>query len=112
MLYEHRKHDGSSADSRRQHLPELDTLARCLRKVWLPRGSEDEKQGQLSPRLPLPARRHEVEARAALEELKAVAIEGGNVFFDPPMRAALVRSLQQVTEAFFEVGGQYRQPST
>ncbi len=79
---------------------------RCPRKVVLARGTEEEKQGQLS-RVRAFRATHEVEAAAALEELKAVAIEGGNVF-DVLMRAARVCSLQQVTEAFFEVGGQYR----
>ncbi|NUR16723.1 MAG: methylmalonyl-CoA mutase, partial [Dermatophilaceae bacterium] len=64
------------------------------------------KQSQLS-RVRAFRSEHEVEAKAALEELKAVAIEGGNAF-EVLMRAARVCSLQQVTEAFFEVGGQYR----
>ena len=105
MLYEHRKHDGSLPiigvnTFRNPHEGEVP------RKVVLARGTEDEKQGQLS-RVRAFRTAHEVEARAALEELKAVAIEGGNVF-DVLMRAARVCSLQQVTEAFFEVGGQYR----
>ena len=44
---------------------------------------------------------------AALDELRTAAVNGDNVF-DVLMRAARVCSLQQVTEAFFEVGGQYR----
>ncbi len=105
MLYEHRKHDGSLPiigvnTFRNPHEGEQP------RKVVLARGTEDEKQSQLS-RVRAFRSEHEVEARAALEELKAVAIEGGNVF-EVLMRAARVCSLQQVTEAFFEVGGQYR----
>ena len=42
-----------------------------------------------------------------LDELRTAAVNGDNVF-DVLMRAARVCSLQQVTEAFFEVGGQYR----
>ncbi len=105
MLYEHRKHDGSLPiigvnTFRNPHEGEVP------RKVVLARGTEEEKQGQLS-RVRSFRAEHEVEAAAALEELKTVAIEGGNVF-DVLMRAARVCSLQQVTEAFFEVGGQYR----
>ncbi|MFM6849048.1 MAG: methylmalonyl-CoA mutase family protein, partial [Terrabacter sp.] len=105
MLYEHRKHDGSLPiigvnTFRNPHEGEEP------RKVVLARGTEDEKQSQLS-RVRAFRKEHEVEAKAALEELKAVAIEGGNVF-EVLMRAARVCSLQQVTEAFFEVGGQYR----
>jgi isobutyryl-CoA mutase len=105
MLYEHRKHDGSLPivgvnTFRNPHEGEVP------RTVVLARGTEEEKQSQLS-RVRAFRAAHEVEAKAALEELRAVAIEGGNVF-DVLMRAARVCSLQQVTEAFFEVGGQYR----
>jgi methylmalonyl-CoA mutase len=105
MLYEHRKHDGSLPiigvnTFRNPHEGETP------REVVLARGTEDEKQGQLS-RVRAFRAEHEREAEAALSELRAVAIEGGNVF-DVLMRAARVCTLQQVTEAFFEVGGQYR----
>ncbi len=105
MLYEHRKHDGS--------LPIIGVNTfrsphegQEPRTVELARGTEKEKQGQLS-RVRAFQQEHEVEAAAAIEELKAAAINGDNVF-DVLMRAARVCSLQQVTEAFFEVGGQYR----
>jgi methylmalonyl-CoA mutase len=105
MLYEHRKHDGSLPiigvnTFRNPHEGEVP------RKVVLARGTEEEKQGQLA-RVRAFRADHEEEARVALDELRRVAIEGGNVF-DVLMRAARVCSLQQVTEAFFEVGGQYR----
>jgi methylmalonyl-CoA mutase len=45
--------------------------------------------------------------RLALAELKDAARCGGNMFA-VLMDAARVCSLQQITEAFFEVGGQYR----
>jgi methylmalonyl-CoA mutase len=51
--------------------------------------------------------RHAGEAPAALEALKDAARSGDNVFA-VLMDAARVCSLQQITEAFFEVGGQYR----
>ena len=47
------------------------------------------------------------EAGAAIRRLQDVATGEGNVF-DELMRAARVCSLGQLTEAFFEVGGQYR----
>jgi len=50
---------------------------------------------------------HRDEATAALARLKEAATAGENVFA-VLMDAARVCSLQQVTEAFFEVGGQYR----
>jgi methylmalonyl-CoA mutase len=105
MLYEHRKHDGSLPiigvnTFRNPHEGEAPV------KVELARGTEEEKQSQLS-RVRGFQQEHEVEARVALEELKSAAVNGENVF-DVLMRAARVCSLQQVTEAFFEVGGQYR----
>ena len=53
------------------------------------------------------ADRHRGQAHAALAELKDATRSGGNVFA-VLMDAARVCSLQQITEAFFEVGGQYR----
>jgi methylmalonyl-CoA mutase len=105
MLYEHRKHDGSLPiigvnTFRNPHEGETPV------KVELARGTEEEKQSQLA-RVRAFQKEHELEARAALEELRQAAINGENVF-DVLMRAARVCSLQQVTEAFFEVGGQYR----
>jgi methylmalonyl-CoA mutase len=50
---------------------------------------------------------HAEEAQVALARLKEAAVSGENVFA-VLMDAARVCSLQQVTEAFFEVGGQYR----
>jgi len=106
MLYEHRKHDGSlpiiGVNTFRHPHSEEETPT----TIELARGTEEEKQSQLS-RVRTFQQEHDVEAKAALEELRKVAIEGGNVF-DVLMRAARVCSLQQVTEAFFEVGGQYR----
>ncbi|MDC5698707.1 methylmalonyl-CoA mutase family protein [Intrasporangium calvum] len=106
MLYEHRKHDGSlpiiGVNTFRNPRAEDEEP----QTIELARGTEEEKQSQLG-RVRAFQQEHSDEAKVALEELKQVAIEGGNVF-DVLMRAARVCSLQQVTEAFFEVGGQYR----
>jgi methylmalonyl-CoA mutase len=50
---------------------------------------------------------HASDAPAALERLRQVATGGGNTF-DALMDAVRVCSLGQITQAFFEVGGQYR----
>ena len=50
---------------------------------------------------------HSDEATEAIARLKAAAVTGENVCA-VLMDAARVCSLGQVTEAFFEVGGQYR----
>src|SRR6188508_3412021 len=105
MLYEHRKHDGSLPiigvnTFRNPHEGE------SPREVVLARASEDEKESQLA-RVTAYKAEHRVEAEEALARLKASATSGENVFA-VLMDAARVCSLQQVTEAFFEVGGQYR----
>jgi isobutyryl-CoA mutase len=105
MLYERRKHDGTlpiiGVNTFRNPHPEEQTAL-----VPLARGTEEEKKSQLNRVRDFQAR-HAGEAAAALEALKDAARSGGNVFA-VLMDAARVCSLQQVTEAFFEVGGQYR----
>jgi methylmalonyl-CoA mutase len=51
--------------------------------------------------------RHATEAAEAIARLKQAATTDENVFA-VLMDAARVCSLGQITEAFFEVGGQYR----
>jgi methylmalonyl-CoA mutase len=105
MLYEQRKHDGS--------LPVIgvntflrDDAAPVEMRLELARATEAEKQSQLK-RLRDFHERHRHEAPAALARLKQAATSGENVFA-VLMDAARVCSLQQITDAFFEVGGQYR----
>jgi len=104
MLYERRKHDGS--------LPIIgvNTFRNPggteARPVELARGTAEEKASQLA-RVRDFQQRHAREAHAALAALKDAARSGENVFA-VLMDAARVCSLQQITEAFFEVGGQYR----
>ena len=50
---------------------------------------------------------HKAESGAVLAKLKQVAINGGNVFAEL-METVKVASLGQITDALFEVGGQYR----
>ncbi|WP_269306087.1 fused isobutyryl-CoA mutase/GTPase IcmF [Aeromicrobium sp. HA] len=105
MLYEHRKHDGSLPivgvnTFKNPHGDEVP------QKLALARASEGEKESQLR-RLRAFQQAHRGEAEAALERLKEAAASHENVFA-VLMDAARVCSLQQVTEAFFEVGGQYR----
>ncbi|WP_344597537.1 fused isobutyryl-CoA mutase/GTPase IcmF [Actinomadura vinacea] len=107
MLYEHRKHDGSlpiiGVNTFRSPGGDGDEGGKALE---LARATEEEKRSQLD-RVRGFQQRNGGEAQAALEALKEAARSGGNVFA-VLMDAARVCSLQQVTEAFFEVGGQYR----
>ena len=106
MLYEHRKHDGSLPivgvntflDPHRDQTPP--------KPLELARATEAEKQSQLKRLADFHAR-HADEAPAALAELQRAATEGGNVFA-ALMDAVRVCSLGQISDAFFEVGGQYR----
>ena len=107
MLYEHRKHDGS--------LPIIgvNTFLRpggddaTPEHVELARATESEKESQLR-RVREFTRTHAQEATEALARLKAAAASPDENVFAVLVDAARVCSLGQVTEAFFEVGGQYR----
>ncbi|GAA4156284.1 fused isobutyryl-CoA mutase/GTPase IcmF [Actinomadura keratinilytica] len=106
MLYEQRKHDGSlpiiGVNTFRN--PDGDDAAGG--PLELARATEEEKRSQLE-RVRAFKERHREEAPAALAALKEAARSGENVFA-VLMDAARVCTLQQITEAFFEVGGQYR----
>ncbi|WP_216588171.1 fused isobutyryl-CoA mutase/GTPase IcmF [Streptomyces brasiliscabiei] len=106
MLYEQRKHDGTlpviGVNTFRN--PHADTAEPVV--IELARATETEKQSQLD-RVREHQNRHRDEAHTALVALKDAAVSGTNVFA-VLMDAARVCSLQQITEAFFEVGGQYR----
>ena len=105
MLYEHRKHDGTLpiVGVNTFLSPRADTEQH---PVELARATESEKQGQLD-RLHGFHAAHRDEAPAALALLRETAMRGGNVF-EALMVAVRSCSLGQITDAFFEVGGQYR----
>ncbi len=75
-------------------------------EVELTRASPDEKDAQIS-RLRAYQAKHEGEREAALAELEAVALSGGNTF-ECLMDVVRVCSLGEITEKLFEVGGEYR----
>ncbi|MET0952965.1 MAG: methylmalonyl-CoA mutase family protein, partial [Aeromicrobium sp.] len=105
MLYEHRKHDGSLPIIGVNTFRAPDAGGTPVH-VELARATESEKESQLA-RVRGFQESHSTEAAEALERLRLAAIHHDNVFA-VLMDAARVCSLQQVTEAFFEVGGQYR----
>jgi methylmalonyl-CoA mutase len=106
MLYEQRKHDGS--------LPLIGVNTFLPAKgqedgvveIELARATEQEKRSQVD-RTRAFADAHREDSQAALARLKQAAASGENVFA-VLMDAARVCTLGQITEAFFEVGGQYR----
>jgi methylmalonyl-CoA mutase len=105
LYYEHRKHDGSypivGVNTFRN--PHGDATPQSLA---LARSTEDEKESQLE-RLAGFHAANASEAPKALERLKRVVIDNGNVF-EELMNTVRVCSLGQITSALFEVGGQYR----
>ncbi len=105
MLYEHKKHDGSlpivGVNTFRN--PQANAAPQ---KIELARSTDDEKQSQLA-RLDDFHRRHAGESAQALAALQQAAIANDNVF-EQLMDAVRVCSLGQITDALFEVGGQYR----
>jgi methylmalonyl-CoA mutase len=105
MLYERLKHDGSlpivGVNTFRNPHPEEDEI-----EVELARATEEEKQSQLD-RVAEFQERHRNDAEQALKALREAASRDENVFA-VLMDAARVCTLGQITDAFFEVGGQYR----
>lgn len=75
-------------------------------KLELARSTEEEKQSQLKRLADFHAR-HAAQAPAQLKRLQQAVIENRNVF-EVLMDAVRVCSLGQITNALFEVGGQYR----
>ncbi|GGN36253.1 fused isobutyryl-CoA mutase/GTPase IcmF [Streptomyces fuscichromogenes] len=105
MLYEQRKHDGTlpiiGVNTFRR--PGGDTEPT---ELALARATEEEKTSQLG-RVREFRTAHREAAAQAIAQLKDAAVGDANVFA-VLMEAARVCTLQQITEAFFEVGGQYR----
>ncbi|MFC6885484.1 MULTISPECIES: fused isobutyryl-CoA mutase/GTPase IcmF [Actinomadura] len=106
MLYERRKHDGSLPIIGVNTFRGPEDGAEAGGAIELARATEGEKRSQLD-RVRAFQAAHREEALGALAALKDAARSGENVFA-VLMDAARVCSLQQITDAFFEVGGQYR----
>ena len=83
--------------------PKGDTMPETIE---LARSTEEEKQSQLN-RLTDFHTRHAAQAPVQLARLQQAVIHNANVF-EVLMDAVRVCSLGQITNALFEVGGQYR----
>jgi isobutyryl-CoA mutase len=106
MLYEQRKHDGTLPIIGVNTFVREDADGDPDGPVELARATEEEKRSQLE-RVRSFQERNRDEARAQLEQLQATATSGGNVF-EVLMEAVRHCTLGQITNALFEVGGQYR----
>ncbi len=104
MYYEHKKHDGS--------LPIigvntfLNPKGREEFTIELARSSDEEKQSQLT-RLANFQSRNKAQTQAALERVQQAAIHNQNIFSEL-VDAVRYCSLGQISQALFNVGGQYR----
>lgn len=104
MKYETLKHDGNLPiigvnTFQPESKPEETTIE-------LARSTEQEKLSQIA-RLAEFQSRHAKTSDQALANLKQAITDGGNGF-EALMQAVRHCSLGQLTDAFFEVGGQYR----
>jgi methylmalonyl-CoA mutase len=105
MLYEQRKHDGTlpiiGVNTFRN--PDGDETPTTLE---LARSDDAEKQDQID-RLHRFQQRNAAHRELALERLRVVALDGGNVF-DELVRTVRHASLGEITHTLFDVGGRYR----
>jgi methylmalonyl-CoA mutase len=106
LLYETRKNSGELPIVGVNTFvnPDPERVAPTPREIT--RATPEEKQAQLR-NLRAFQKAHVAEAPAALARLKAVALDGGNIFAEL-MDTVRVASLGQVTRALYEVGGKYR----
>ena len=103
--YESKKHDGSLPIVGVNTFidPDGDTAQPTPE---LARSTEEEKQSQIR-RLRGFQSRNQEESEQALQRLRDAAVKGENLFQEL-MHAVRYCSLGQITDTFFEVGGQYR----
>jgi isobutyryl-CoA mutase len=106
LYYETRKHDGSLPIVGVNTFLSGGDAADEHKGAELIRSSEEEKQDQVAAVRAFQARNAE-RAPAALARLQQVAASGGNVFAEL-MECVKVCSLGQISQALYQVGGQYR----
>jgi len=104
MYYEHKKHDGSHPIIGVNTF--LNPKGSALPEIELARSTEEEKQSQLQRLADFHARNAE-QAPLWLAKLKQAVIDNQNVFA-VLMGAVRHCSLGQISNALYEVGGQYR----
>ncbi len=108
LFYEQKKHDGSLPIVGINTFQDPATLGADWEpgKIELRRASPEEKTAQITALREFQAR-HAAEAPAALERLRQVALNGGNLFAEL-MHTVRVASLGQISRALYDVGGEYR----
>ncbi len=107
MIYETRKHTGAlpiiGVNTYLNPNPQSDET---IDEMEIARASQEEKETQIT-NLRNFQEKHQDATESALNQLKKVAVTGGNIFAEL-METVKVASLGQITNALYEVGGQYR----
>jgi len=108
LYYERLKHDGTLPIVGVNMFQDPKTLVENYvpPKIEMARASYEEKKFQLD-QLSHFKTEHQEHCTRELEKLKSIALKGENVF-EALMSAARHCSLYQMTQALYEVGGQYR----
>ncbi|MER1957532.1 MAG: fused isobutyryl-CoA mutase/GTPase IcmF [Solibacillus sp.] len=107
MYYEHLKHSGElPIIGVNTYLNPNPVSDEAINNMEIARASTDEKDLQIA-NLESFKQRHISSNEAAIEALKQVAKTNGNIF-EQLMETVKVASLGQITNALYEVGGQYR----
>lgn len=107
MLYEHLKHSGElPIIGVNTYLNPNEESDESIDSMEVARATKEEKELQLK-NLRTFQEKHRDEAEEQLEKLKHVAKTNGNIF-EQLMETVRYASLGQITNALYEVGGQYR----
>ncbi len=107
LYYESRKHSGElPIIGVNTYLNPNQPSAEKIDSMELARATKEEKELQIN-HLNIFKEKHKNVVEQALNDLKKVAIEDGNIFAEL-METVKVASLGQITAALYEVGGKYR----
>lgn len=107
LFYEHKKHSGElPIIGVNTYLNPNPPTEEDIDSMELARASKEEKEHQISELHQFQEKNKE-HIDVALSRLKDVATSGGNIFAEL-METVKVASLGQITQALYEVGGQYR----
>lgn len=107
MYYEMKKHSGEMPIiGVNTYLNPNPPSEEAIDNMEIARASKEEKESQITNLRKFQAA-HAEQSKEALKKLKETAISGGNVFAEL-METVNVASLGQITNALYEVGGQYR----
>ena len=108
MYYEHQKHDGTLPIIGVNTFINPKTIAQGYvpPKIELARASQEEKNHQLNSVTEF-QKKHQVQSEIEIKQLKMAALSGANIF-EALLSASRHCSLFQMSQALYEVGGQYR----